>query len=459
MRHLIDPPPSGFFDGRDASEPGLALRFVSTSDMVGIRDAKTPHLSAWLRFSGFGGGAGEILALADDRGIPGMIMLGIGDADANDPAAYAASVRRLPPGRYRLHAGTASLDAVAIGWAMGSLGRADGQDVALAWPDGLGPDIARIADAERWTRDLINLPGGELGPDALAARVADLARRHGAAFDIVRGQALVEQGLPGIFAVGKGSDRAPLLIDLRWGNDAAPQVTLVGKGVCFDAGGLDLKRQPEIATMKSDMAGAALALAVAVLVMQAGLNVRLRLLIPAVDNVPSGASVRPGDVVRHRNGKTTEIANTDYEGRVLLADALALASEDGPALLIDFATLTATGLGPEIAACFALEEETAAAMLRAAAETHDAICRLPLHGGYRPLIAADAADLTNFPPPDPAIPTIAAALFLREFVPAGIDWLHFDFEGWNPMRALGRPYGGNINGLRAVWRMLERRFG
>lgn len=438
---------------------GIAVRFVSSHDLPHLPDEAGSHIGSWLRMSGFRARMGEYLLLPDNKGEPSEMLVGTGKGAPTDPATYALSVRRLPAGLYRLRDEDGPVGAIAIGWALGSHGCAGAVGPMLAWPARLDPAIAVLADMERWARDLIDMPGGELGPDELAAEASHLAERHGAQVAIVRGEALVAHGLPGIFAVGKGSNRPPLLIDLRWGDPDAPRVALVGKGVCFDAGGLDLKRQPEIAMMKSDMAGAAHVLALAALVMEAGLNISLRVLIPAVDNLPSATSVMPGDVVRNRNGQTIEIANTDYEGRILLADALALAAEEQPALLIDFASLTTTGLGPDIAALFARRDETGAALLRAAAETQDALCRLPLHAGYRPSIRAEAAQLTNFPPPEHGISSIAAALFLAEFVPPALDWVHLDIESWNVMRDIPRPYGGNVSGLRAVWRMLETRFG
>ncbi|MBY8824224.1 leucyl aminopeptidase family protein [Sphingomonas colocasiae] len=370
------------------TETGTPLRFVSGRDLP---ELAVPHAEAWLRLSGFDGSMGDHLLLPDADGAPAEMLAGIGDGDPADPASYALAVRGLPAGTYRLIDADAPCEAIAIGWALGSQGRGAAVAPMLGLPAGLDRRTAALADMDCWARDLINRPGGALGPDELAREAERLAERHGARLVIVRGEALLAQDLPGIFAVGKGGVRPPLLIDLRWGDPAAPRVTLVGKGVCFDAGGLDLKRQPEIAMMKSDMAGAAHVLALASLVMEIGLDISLRALIPAVDNLPSATSVMPGDVLRNRNGRTIEIANTDYEGRVLLADALALAAEEEPALLIDFASLTTTGLGPDIAALFARRDETGVALLRAAADTYDAMCRLPLHAGYRRSIRADAA--------------------------------------------------------------------
>lgn len=437
----------------------LPLRFVAPRELPGLSENVGPYVREWLERSGFAALPGQCLLLPDAGCAPALMLVGMGEGDADDPAAYVRSVRKLPGGHYRLADLHRADEAIAIGWALGSYGRVDTDRPMLVRPQGLRQGSLALADMECWVRDLINQPANVLGPDELADAVRTLAERYGASTEVIRGDALLEHALAGIHAVGKGSNRAPVLIDLRWGDPAAPRLTLIGKGVCFDAGGLDIKRQPEIATMKSDMAGAAHAIALAGLAMQAGLKVNLRLLVPAADNLPSAGSVMPGDVVRLRNGKTVEIANCDYEGRILLADALSLAVEENPALLVDFASLTTTGLGPAIAALFTRSDALAEAMAKAASETCDRVWRLPLHGGYASLLASEVADVINFPPPESGVPSMAAGLFLAEFVPPPCEWLHLDIESWNTLRDGPLPLGGNVSGLRASWRMLQTRFG
>jgi len=309
-------------------------------------------------------------------------------------------------------------------------------------------------------RDLINTPANDMLPSHLASAAEDVAREFGARATTTVGDDLAK-GFPMIHAVGRASTDAPRLIDLVWGDPAHPKVTLVGKGVCFDSGGLDLKPANGMRLMKKDMGGAAHALGLARLVMANALPVRLRVLIPAVENAVAGNAFRPGDVIRARSGTTVEIDNTDAEGRLVLCDALSLACEEKPAALIDYSTLTGaarTALGTELPALFANDDALAVGIESAGRACADLVWRLPLHAPYKKMLDSKIADFANGSS-SPYAGAIVAALFLETFVAAGVPWAHFDIMAWNTASQPGRPEGGEAMGLRAVYAMLAERFG
>ncbi|MCB5426266.1 leucyl aminopeptidase family protein [Altererythrobacter sp. CC-YST694] len=311
-------------------------------------------------------------------------------------------------------------------------------------------------------RDLVNTPAEDMGPAQLEAEVESLAKAHSARISVTKGDRL-ESEFPMVNAVGRAASRhhAPRMIELTWGNEKAPRLALIGKGVCFDSGGLDIKHARGMALMKKDMGGAAHALALAGLVMEAGLNVRLQLLIPAVENAVAGNAFRPGDILKSRKGLSVEIGNTDAEGRLVLADALALASEGQPDLIIDFATLTGAArvaLGPDLPALMTRREETARALIEAGKAHDDEVWQLPLPAAYAEWLKSDVADLNNSPDNGYAGASVAG-LFLEKFVGEGIDWAHFDTFAWRPSAKPGRPKGGEALGLRAAWHMLKGRYG
>lgn len=415
----------------------------------------------WVAASGFEAKGHRTLAVPGEHG-PALALLGRGDESL---WAWAAARQRLPAGRYRVDAALTPEQATeaAIGWALASY-RFDRYRSEtppgvheLVWPAGADrAEATRQIDAIARVRDWINTPAEDLGP----AELADAARSiSGAEVKIVRGKKL-EEGFPAVHAVGRGSARAPLLIDLAAGPPTAPKVTLVGKGVCFDSGGLDLKSSSGMLHMKKDMGGAAIALGLAGLILDAGLPIRLRVLVPAVENLPGPGAIRPGDVIRTRRGKTIEITNTDAEGRVILADALAAAAEDAPELLLDFATLTGAArvaVGNEITPFWTKDSELAHALGEAGRIAHDPVWRMPLHRGYRRHLDSDLADLKNAPATGLAGATIAA-LFLEEFVEGAKTWAHFDTPAWNDRSRPGRPIGGEATGLRAAWRVLRARY-
>jgi leucyl aminopeptidase len=310
-------------------------------------------------------------------------------------------------------------------------------------------------------RDLANTPAGDLGPEKLADETARVAKAAGARHHVIVGDDLLAENYPTIHAVGRASARAPRLVDIVWGDPAAPKVTLVGKGVCFDTGGLDLKTASGMRLMKKDMAGAAIVLGLAQAIMDAGLPVRLRVLLPCVENAVSGNAMRPLDIVRTRKGLTVEIGNTDAEGRLILCDALAEASTEKPELLIDMATLTGAArvaLGPELAALFCNDETLAEGLLAAAAAEDDPMWRMPLWRSYRKMIDSKIADINNVSE-SPHAGAVTAALYLQEFIEPGIPWAHLDVMAWNPQSRPGRPEGAEATALRALYAHIAKRFG
>ncbi len=422
----------------------------------------------WLEVTNFKPKAGATAILPNARGdIEAALIV------ASDPPELwdiAAARSALPLGAWMLDdpAGLIDQGEAALAWAMGAYvferykRSEDRKDPVLVTASGSGAERARaLAEAFYLGRDLINTPALDLGPAELAAAVGDMARGHGAEVREIVGEALIAENFPAIHTVGMGSPREPRLIDIVWGNADAPKVTLVGKGVCFDTGGLDLKPSRAMAMMKKDMGGAAAMAALAHAVMSSGLNLRLRLLIPAVENSVSGASFRPGDVIKTRAGKTVEIGNTDAEGRLVLADALDLATEEDPELLIDAATLTGAArvaLGPELPVLFSNDDHLAHELMSIGGEIHDPLWALPLHASYKRYIKSSIADLNNSGS-KPFAGAITAALFLKNFIGTTKSWAHLDIYGFNDEARPGRPAGGEAIALRSLFALLERRYG
>ncbi len=418
------------------------------------------RVKAWVRANGFKGAQGQALIVPDPDGTPMMALAGYGDARqrARGRFALAGAVEKLPEGTYQIASGLPNdeLATESLGWLLTgySFDRYRAQSAPLRQlmaPDGIVvAQIEAMAAAEMLTRDLINTPSSDMGPDELEAAARDLATQHGAAILTIEGDALLQQNLPMIHAVGRASPRTPRLIDMRWGS-AGPTLTLVGKGVCFDTGGLNLKPGASMGLMKKDMGGAATVLGLASMIMALKLPLQLRVLIPAVENAVSGNAFRPGDILTTRNGLTVEINNTDAEGRLVLADALALAAEDTPDLILSMATLTGAArvaVGPDLAPFYTDDEDAAAALTRSSTRVADPVWRLPFHSPYETMIEPGIADLDNAPSGGFA-GSITAALFLRRFVGQS-RYMHFDVYGWNPTKAPARPKGGAGQGARAV---------
>jgi leucyl aminopeptidase len=388
--------------------------------------------------------------------------------DRTSPWALARLAEALPEGPYRVAGDEPQAARWGLGWVLGQY-RFD----RYRKPEGAGPRILHtrhaagiapalaLAAATATVRDLVNTGAADMGPAELEAAAQALAARHGGTLAVTRGEAL-RAGYPMIHAVGQAAakERHPRLIELEWGSPGHPRVAIVGKGVCFDTGGLDIKPSAGMRLMKKDMGGAAHALALAGLVMAAGLPVRLHLLIPAVENAIAGNAFRPGDVLRTRKGLSVENTNTDAEGRLILGDALTRAVEGAPELILDYATLTGAArvaLGPDLPPLFANDETLAADLLAAAEREADPLWRMPLWDGYDEMLKSEVADLLNAPDGGFA-GAITAALFLRRFVPAGIAWAHLDVFAWRPAAKPGRPKGGDAFGLRAAFAMLAARY-
>lgn len=427
-----------------------------------------PAAAAWAKANGFTGEAGKVLILPGEGGKVGGALLGTGNAEVGFGAlAVGTLARTLPEGDWHFAAKPATPEIAALGLLLGGYsftryGKKPGKAIRFALPAGADLERARrIADGVFLARDLVNTPTNDMGPEALENSVRALAKQHKASVSVVKGDALLAKNFPMIHAVGRASDQAPRLIDLSWGPKSAPKVTLVGKGVCFDTGGLDIKPASGMLLMKKDMGGAANVLGLASMIMAAGLNIRLRVLIPAVENAISGNSFRPGDILPSRKGLTVEIGNTDAEGRLILADALALADEEEPQLLIDMATLTGAArvaLGPDLPPFYTPDDALADDIARAADAAADPLWRMPLWKPYEAKLSSKVADLNNVTA-DGFAGSMTAALFLKRFVEKTGSWAHFDIFAWSPSDRPHCPTGGEAQGIRALERVLSARFG
>ncbi|KRR30185.1 leucyl aminopeptidase family protein [Bradyrhizobium retamae] len=411
---------------------------------------------------------GKCLTLPAPDGKIAQVVFGLDEetAKSRDLFRPGALPGLLPPGVYRFANAPHDLRLATLAFALGSyrFGRyrkAERPEARLVPPDGVDiADIARMAEAAALARDLINTPSNDMGPEQLADAAKALAARFGASFDCIIGDDLVKQNFPLIHAVGMASARAPRLIDLSWGDPAHPKVTLVGKGVCFDTGGLDIKPSSGMLIMKKDMGGAANVLALAQMVMDAKLKVRLRVLIPAVENAVAGNAFRPLDIFKSRKGPTVEIGNTDAEGRLVLADALALADEDKPDLLIDLGTLTGAArvaLGPDLPPFYTHDETLAEGIAEHAKRENDPLWRMPLWPPYDSWLDSKVADINNAPSGGFA-GSITCALFLQRFVTDAKSWLHVDIYGWTPSAKPARPEGGECQAARAIYKVLSERY-
>jgi len=429
------------------------------------------HERNWVRAIGFSADPGKHALVPGNEGRFARVVVGLGDADDTRRTMWglAGLPGELPEGCYRLETIPEGADPtrLALGWALATYAYSrysskTRPDAILAWPEGADRGrVERLARAIFLARDLANTPAGDLGPDELAAEAVQVAKAAGARHRVIVGDQLLAENYPTIHAVGRAAAKAPRLVDIMWGDEAAPRVTLVGKGVCFDTGGLDLKTASGMRLMKKDMAGAAIVLGLAQAIMDAGLPVRLRVLLPLVENAVSGNAMHPMDIVRTRKGLTVEIGNTDAEGRLILCDALAEASTEKPELLVDMATLTGAArvaLGPELAALFCNDEALAEGLLEAAESEEDPMWRMPLWRPYRKMIDSKIADINNVSE-SPHAGAITAALYLQEFVDPGIPWAHLDVMAWNPQSRPGRPEGAEATALRALYAHIAQRFG
>jgi len=444
--------------------PLYAVRAVDLKSWLVKRSARE---QAYLKSIAFSARDGELCLIPNPQGALASAVLGLGKGE--DILALATFAEQLPRGTYRFAETPESLGGAngALAWALGTYEFAryrkpKAKGAKLVLPSGVdGAEIARIAEGIFFGRDLINTPPNDIGPEELADAARGLAKKHGAKFSVIVGDALKTANYPLVHAVGQGSDRAPRLVDLAWGRANAPKVTLVGKGVCFDTGGYDLKPSSGMLSMKKDMGGAATVLAIADMVMGAKLDVRLRVLIPAVENSVSGRAYRPSDVFKSRKGLTVEIGNTDAEGRLVLADALTEADSEAPDLLIDIATLTGAArvaTGFELPPFFTDDETLAAELMRHAKETQDPVWRMPLWRGYETALNSSVADLNNNPDYGYA-GAITAALFLNRFVSKAKSWMHLDIAAWTDRPKPGRRKGAEATAARALYALLRERYG
>jgi leucyl aminopeptidase len=456
-----------------SESPCLPLWFVRESDL-GAFKASHPELSAWIEQNGFLAERQRVLVVPGPRGEVEGVVVGLGALSDWSQLAWwhtAGLADRLPARDFRIEGGlpASSLHQVMTGWLHGAYRLSRYKSSApqtvrarLVMPTGVDGDLlVRQATATHWARDLINAPANELGPSELAAAGADLAREFAAEFRCLEGDDLLAHNFPLIHAVGRASSRAPRLIDIRWGDPRHPTVTLVGKGVCFDSGGLDIKGSSGMALMKKDMGGAAITLGLARSLMARRAPVRLRVLIPAVENSIAGTAYRPGDVVRSRRGLTVEIGNTDAEGRLILADALTEADGERPTLLLDFSTLTGAArvaLGPELPAVFGNDPALIDDLKRLGDQEADPVWPMPLWDPYDEELGSRVADLNNVSSSSFA-GAIFGALFLRRFVSTSRSWAHFDLYAWNARERPGRPVGAEAQCLRLADRLILERFG
>ena len=439
----------------------LPLHVIASDKLADWLEGQSDAVRLWIEANGFTAGLGETLLVPSETGAPMMALAGYGTAKKRMRQRFplAAGVKGLGEHTYSIASGlTADAAPVeALGWLLSGYkftkyhGK-PAKTAQLQAPDKLpATRIETLAQGEALTRDLINTPALDMGPDALESAARELAVAFGAEITVITGDALLEQNFPMIHTVGRAADRAPRLIDMRWGT-TGPRLTLVGKGVCFDTGGLNIKPGGSMGLMKKDMGGAANVLGLAHMIMALDVPVQLRVLIPAVENSISGNAFRPQDILTSRKGLTVEINNTDAEGRLVLADALALADEENPDFLISMATLTGAArvaVGPDLAPFYTDDDRVAVALTKSAEEWADPVWRMPFWEPYEAMIEPGIADLDNAPKGGMA-GSVTAALFLRRFVENAKSYAHFDIYGWQPSSAPGRPKGGLGQGPRAV---------
>lgn len=456
------------------SDAAHIVHLVSSDQSISDLEGLPAPAGAFAGVAGFVGEAGRILYIPADDGRLAQVLYGIGDG--RDPFILAGLSSALVPGDYEL-AGLKDEEGAraALAWAFGVYDfdvykssnsernlKKSGALARLVLPQGVdGERVSIIARGASLARDLVNTPSSDMGPEELADAAEALAARCGAQLVVTVGDDLLTENYPMIHAVGRASDRLPRLIDMHWGDESAAKITLVGKGVCFDSGGLNLKPGESMALMKKDMGGAANVLGLASMIMEAKLNVRLRVLVPAVENSISGNAFRPGDVLKSRKGISVEIGNTDAEGRLVLGDALALGSEDNPDLLVDMATLTGAArvaLGPELPPFYTDDEALAAEIMSAAGDVNDPVWRMPLWQPYADGLKSQVADVNHITK-DSFAGSVTAALFLQKFVEPEISWVHFDIFAWNPRDRPGRKIGGEAQAIRALFDLLSRRYG
>jgi leucyl aminopeptidase len=450
----------------DKGQPATLLHLVDKAGFEEWLKRQRERVRQAMRAQGFTGEAAQVAILPGERE-EWAAVLGVAKPEALGEWCLAKAAETLPEGSYKLAEGGPG--AAVLGWLLAHYRfdrfkqdkKAKGPRVLMTGEPARIEEAVRLAEATALVRDLVNLPAGDLGPAELEAAAEAVAKVGDVKLRVTSGAKLAEE-YPMIHAVGAAAikERAPRLIEFEWGRPDHPRIAIIGKGVCFDTGGLDIKPSSGMRLMKKDMGGAAHALALAQLIIANRLPVRLHLLVPAVENAVSAAATRPGDVLRSRKGLTVEIGNTDAEGRLILGDALTRAVEEKPELILDFATLTGAArvaLGPDLPALFANDDSLAADLLAGGESVGDPLWRMPLWQAYEELFASDIADFANAGE-TPFAGAVTAALFLQKFVPAETPWAHLDTFAWRTSAKPGRPKGGEALGLRAAWTMLQRRY-
>lgn len=452
-----------------SSTSAIPITFATKSTWEALSAALPAAARQFAKVNAFAAKPGQYLALPSDDGSLAHVLFGIEDQSSEwrDLFRPGQLPGLLPAGTYSFANAPHDARLATLAFALGSYRfnryrKADAPGARLVPPDGVDmADITRMADATTLARDLINTPANDMGPEELAQTAQTLAETFGAAYTCIVGDDLLKQNFPLIHAVGMASTRAPRLIDITWGDVSHPKITLVGKGVCFDTGGLDLKPSSGMLIMKKDMGGAANVLALAHMIMDAKIKVHLRVLIPAVENAVAGNAFRPLDIFKSRKGLNVEIGNTDAEGRLVLADALAFADEEKPDLLIDLGTLTGAArvaLGPDLPPFYTDDDSLAADVARHARTENDPMWRMPLWMPYDKWLDSKTADLNNAPGGAFA-GSITCALFLKRFIETAKSWLHVDIYGWTPTAKPARPEGGECQAARAIYKMLSERYG
>jgi leucyl aminopeptidase len=438
-------------------------------ETAGFLEGRQAFVRAFAATSDFKGKAGQVLVVPNTEGGVDRVLFGLGAEGRADAMSFRALATRLPSGDYRLAQAPSSIpaDQIALAFALGAYKfdryrKTTDEPARLVVGAAVLEEARQQAHACALARDMINTPANDMGPLQVETIAREIAEQYGAQITVTVGEGLLEAGYPAVHAVGRAATphRAPRMIELAWGEPDHPLVALVGKGVVFDTGGLDIKPSGAMRNMKKDMGGAAHALALARMVMAAGLPVRLAVLIPTVENAVASDSMRPGDVIQTRKGLTVEIGNTDAEGRLILADALTRAGEHSPALTLDLATLTGAAraaLGPQLPPFYTDDEALAADIAAAAAAVSDPVWRMPLWRPYAESLDSDVADLKNDSDAWAQAGSVTAALFLQKFAPAG-PWAHFDIFAWNPRSKPGAPTGGEAQAVRGLYRMLKTRY-
>jgi leucyl aminopeptidase len=451
----------------DAPEGAVVpIHALAEAAVEGFLAEQPEFVRAFARFGEFTGKAGQVVAVPDHTGALDRVLFGLGGSP--EAMAFRALPAKLQGGTYRIAQAPDGLDRaqIALAFALGSYRfdryKKNGERAKLVAEGVDAAEIRQVAHACALARDMINTPANDMGPRQIETIAREIAEQHGAQITVIEGEGLLEAGYPAVHAVGRAAapGRAPRMIEIAWGDPGRPLVAIVGKGVVFDTGGLDIKPSSGMRLMKKDMGGAAHALALGRMVMAARLPVRLAVLAPVVENAISGDAMRPGDVIGSRKGLSIEIGNTDAEGRLILADALTRAAELEPALTIDLATLTGAAraaLGPHLPPFYTDDEALAADIARHAAAASDPVWRMPLWKGYVEALDSEIADIKNDPDAWAQAGSVTAALFLQRFAPAGA-WAHFDIFAWNSKPGPGRPGGGEAQAIRGLYSLLRERF-